>query len=227
MGEPFCKRDSGSNTGVLTLPVSDNLQFSDDLWAICPTVHSALFMMIKAAGINITMISNSSCQSHERYIQHLDNLKRYKMKLIIEMPPDDQKHPSGNMRKQFNRWMTFASVAREVYVIGPRSNPYWTQWGTFFAENDYTTSVHHWCGLGVKDSDSGQSLARYTRISSSNFLRSTVCSCHEPHIHKLRVERRLDEIQRGESAPHQIALQQWASSITKMLRLKKWSLGDL
>ena len=74
MGEPFCKRDSGSNPpGVLTLPVSDDLQFSDNMWAICPTVHSALFGMIKAATINITLITNNSCQSHDRYQQHLEN----------------------------------------------------------------------------------------------------------------------------------------------------------
>ena len=116
--------------------------------------------------------------------------------------------------------MSFVSVAKEVYVIGPRSNPYWTQWGTYFAENNYSTSAHHWCGLGVRDSDSGQSLARHTRISSTNFLSSTLCRCSEPHIHKLRIERRSDEIQRGESAPHQIALQQWALSMTKLFRLK-------
>ena len=80
MGEPSCQ-DSGSK-----LPVSDNLQFPDDLWAICPTAHSALFMMIKAAGTNITIVSNSSCQSHERFHQHLDNIKRHKLKLILEMP---------------------------------------------------------------------------------------------------------------------------------------------
>ena len=58
MGEPSClvsQRDSGSN----------NLQVSDDLWAICPTVHSALYMMIRTAAISTTMITHSSCQLHE------------------------------------------------------------------------------------------------------------------------------------------------------------------
>ena len=36
--------------------------------------------------------------------------------------------------KQFARWMSFASVAKGVYDIGPKSSPYWLQWEAYFAE---------------------------------------------------------------------------------------------
>ena len=68
------------------------------------------------------------------------------MKLILEMPPEDQKHPPGNVRTQLSRWMSFAAVAKEVHVIGPKSNPYWMRWAAFFTET--TTQQSPIIGVG-------------------------------------------------------------------------------
>ena len=95
------------------------------------------------------------------------------------------------------------------------------QWEVYCTENNYSTSLHHWCGLGVRDSDTRKAPVRHTRISSTRSIASTLCNCGDPssHVFQLRVERRPDGIDRGESAPHQIALHDWATSITKILQL--------
>ena len=66
-------------------------RISEDIWAICPTAHAALFKMIKSAAIIITLITNRSCQSHERYQQHLDDIRKHRMSLMLELPAADDK----------------------------------------------------------------------------------------------------------------------------------------
>ena len=104
----------------MTLQVNSLSAHINDLWAICPTAHSTLYQVIRTSSINITLITSSSIQNHDRYQQHLDNIKRYRMKLILEMPYNNDKSPSNNTAKNFLRWMTFASAASEVYFIGPK-----------------------------------------------------------------------------------------------------------
>merc|ERR1711983_470847 len=107
------------------------------------------------------------------------------------------------MRKQLARWKSFAAVAKEVYFIGPKSNPYWMQWEAYLTENNFSTSFHHWCVLGVRDSDTRKAPVRHTRISSTRSMVDTPCNCGDPssHVFQLRVERRPGEADRGESAP--------------------------
>ena len=95
--------------------------------------------------------------------------------------------------------------------------------GDMFSEHKYYTSVYHWCGLGVRDYDSSCSPARHTRISSTRSLPSHACQCENlgAHVCQPRVERRPDEIQRGESAPHQRASQDWVKSLISLLELKR------
>ena len=130
--------------------------------------------------------------------------------------------PGRNMSKTFSRWMAFAAAANAVYVIAPKNNPYWAQWETFFTEHGYHTSVQRWCGLGIRDHDTNKPIGRHTRITSTHPLQDHNCQCGQPEMHaeKLRVERRADEEQRGESAPHQLAMHAWAKSIIKLLNLQ-------
>ena len=121
------------------------------LWAICPTVRSVLFQQIRAASINTTLITTNGIQGHDCYQRHLHFMKRHAMKLILDLPSEDTSEPSRNMSKTFARWMAFAAAASAVYVVAPKSNPYWSQWETLFNENRYHTSVQHWCGLGIRD----------------------------------------------------------------------------
>ena len=68
---------------------------------------------------------------HDRDQQHLDNIKRHRMKLILELPPEGQKEPNARMSKTFARWMSFAVAAKEVFAIAPNTNPYWAQWESY------------------------------------------------------------------------------------------------
>ena len=84
--------------------------------------------------------------------------------------------------------MSFADVAKEVYVIAPNTNPYWAQWESYFAEPNYHTTEHNWCGLGIKDHDSGRRVGRHTRISATKILPHNLCKCGvlDGHVKQLR-----------------------------------------
>ena len=62
--------------------------------------------------------------------------------------------------------MAYASVADDACVVAPRSNPYWSQWESFFLEHGFSTSEHSWCGMGIKDYDTAKPLNHNTRITA-------------------------------------------------------------
>ena len=100
-------------------------------------------------------------------------------------------------------------------LIGPRPNPYWSQWASYVQEHDYKTTVHSWCGLGMRDYDTNKPMHHHKHISSTRVLPPQVCQCGDPdsHARNLRFERNKGEVVRGESAPHQRALQAWPAEM--------------
>ena len=151
-------------------------------WALCPAKQSVLLRVANAMGINFMVFSTTRIQGHEAYQQTLQRIKDYKMNLVIELPKEDCKEASGRMMKTFSRLKVYAEAANKVYIIAPKTNPYWEHWETMLAEKDYRTTIHTWCGMGLKDSDTNKPLAHQTRISSTTVIPTHPCTCGI-HVH--------------------------------------------
>ena len=78
------------------------------------------------------LITTDGMQGHTHYRQHLGKIKRQQTRLITELPVEDEKVPIGKTTKTFRRWMSFAVVAKEVYVLALRFNPYGHSGKPFF-----------------------------------------------------------------------------------------------
>ena len=125
------------------------------------------------------------------------------------------------MNDTFSRLMAVADVAKDVHIIAPQSNPYWEQWEDHIKHCKYRNTVHHWCGMNIRDPDSGNLLGHRTRIASTRRLSTDKCPCGRPrsHVHSLRTTRSKEELCNKESSPHQQALQRWATEILRTLNL--------
>ena len=91
-------------------------------------------------------------------------------------------------------------------------------------ESVILTLFHDWCGLGIRDKESCRPIRCVTRILSNDAsIKSTDCSCKEPrHIHfdDVRKQKNDQELADVQSAPHQRALTEWATSIIQLLKLR-------
>ena len=177
-------------------------------------------------GIGMTIIQVNTIKAHEPYQEYLNLIKRYKVNLIIELPrlpPDGD--TSKRLRTHISRVQQCASVANKVYVIAPMANKYWPEWESHFNDqNGYFTTHHEWCGLGVRDKDSGKPLHSVTRIvSNDHSIRHHRCQCDvKDHIHSssMRKLKNDEEQSQRKSAPHQKSLSDWAIKIIDILKLK-------
>ena len=197
-----------------------------ELWAICPqNFSSALYNEFKSKNIGATVFYMNTIQEHEQYHRYLDLIKKHHMNLIIELPKKEEgKEAGARMEKHFSRVQTMASVANKVYIIAPKANGYWQEWRSWFDEyrGTYKPTHHHWCGLGIRDSDTGKPLNRLTLIySNDHALPSHHCRCDGvlPHTKDLRQVRNEDEIARYEKSPYQKSNSEWASKTTRLLKL--------
>ena len=134
--------------------VSDDL--SSELWAMCPAPNSYLLQVIRSKGINVAHIHVNDITKHDSYHRWLNNIGKHHLNLITELPPYDTKEPSARMKKTFSRWMAYAAAAKEGFIIAPRRNHYWPQWESWLVQQNFKTSYHTWCGLGIRDYDSGK-----------------------------------------------------------------------
>ena len=103
------------------------------------------------------------------------------MNRIIELPKKEEgKEVGARMTKHFSRVRKMASVANKVYIIAPKANGYWQEWRSWLDEHQCTDKPthHHWCGLGIRDSDTGKPLNQLTLIySNDHSLSPHGCHC--------------------------------------------------
>ena len=121
------------------------------------------------------------------------------MNLTIELPQQDPREHISQTLDTLRRLMACADVAKDVFVIAPKSNVHWKHWEESFTQNDFRTTEHRWCGMGVSDPDSGKLVGHHTRISANRHLLSHQCRCGSPreHIHSLRMEKTSEEQSSG------------------------------
>ena len=94
-------------------------------WALCPASQSVLLRMANTKGVNFMVFSTTRIQGHEAYQEVLQHIRHYKMNLVIELPKEDRKEASGRMMKTFSRLKVYAEAANNVFIIAPKTNPYW------------------------------------------------------------------------------------------------------
>ena len=78
------------------------------------------------------------------------------MSLIIELPQPKADQPISQFSDTFSRLMALADVAKDVHIIAPRSNSYRKQWEDYIKRCRYRNTVHNWCGMDIRDTDSGR-----------------------------------------------------------------------
>ena len=147
------------------------------------------------------------------------------MNLIIELPKREEgKEAGARMKKHFSRVQKMASVANKVYILAPKANGYWHEWRSWFDEHrgTYKPTHHHWCGLGIRDGDTGKPLNHLTLMyTNDHAIPSHHCRCDgvQPHTKDLRQVRNEDEIARYAKSPYQKSNSEWASKILELLKL--------
>ena len=126
------------------------------------------------------------------------------------------------MKKTSSRWMAYAAVANDVFIIAPKRNQYWQQWDSWLVQHGFKTTFHTWCGLGIRDFDSGKPLGHHTRIASKKVISSHGCQCGDvsSHVHELRKDRNDIELDNGDGSPHQKANRDWAAELVEIMELK-------
>ena len=174
----------------------------------------------------MTIIHVNTIKPHEPNQEYIKLITRHKINLSIELPrlPQDG-DTSKRLRTHISRVQQCASVANKVYVIAPMANKYWPEWESHFNDqNGYFTTHHEWCGLGIRDKDSGKPLHSVTRIvSNDHSIRHHRCQCDvKDHIHSssMRKLKNDEEQSQRKSAPHQKSLSDWAIKIIEILKLK-------
>ena len=89
-------------------------------------------------------------------------------------------------------------------------------------QHGFKTTFHAWCGLGIRDFDSGKPLGHHTRIASKKVISSHGCQCGDvsSHVHELRKDRNDVELDNGDGSPHQKANRDWAVELIEIMKLK-------
>ena len=138
-----CSQDQTSLVAGKSLVTNGQQQY----WALCPASQSVLLRAANTMGINFMVHSTTIIQSHEAYQEILRRIRRYKMNLVIELPKEDRKEAGGRMMKTFARLQTYIEAANKVFIIAPRTNPYWVHWETLFVgqgiQKGHTQLVRH------------------------------------------------------------------------------------
>ena len=128
-----------------------------------------------------TVFYISTIQEHAHYKRYLDLIKEHHMNFIIELPKKEEgKEAGARMKKHFSRVQKMASVANKVYILAPKANGYWHEWRSWFDEHrgTYKPTHHHWCGLGIRDSDTGKPLNHLTLMyTNDHAIPSHHCRC--------------------------------------------------
>ena len=80
------------------------------------------------------------------------------MNLVVELPKEDRKEASGRMMKTFSRLKVYVEAANNVFIIAPKTNPYWAHLETMLNEKGFKNTMLSWCGMGALDSDANRPL---------------------------------------------------------------------
>ena len=191
---------------------------SSEYWALCLAYQSTLPHVANEVGVNLLVFSTKRVRDYEARRQLRQQITFHHMNLVIELPKEIA---AGQELQTLSQLKWLAEVANKVFVIAPRSNPYWKHWEAVTQDLQLHYTTHSWCGMSIVDPDTTKPLAHHTRIASNTALRTHRCICGNPqsHVFRQRTKRSDEDVMRDRLTPHQSSLHQWANEILEILSI--------